>query len=202
MIARSIASLDQLCQVADGKITTDVVLALKNFHRPLTNAMSSDRTRLSGPAIELISTVATGIGANFEPLLPLYLPILLTLCSRTNKVMVARARTCIFSIIEGTQLPSILPYFTHFIKEKSTSSRLVIAEGAWMCLNCFNPPDLEKDSRAQDIEAIIRATARDRSSDIRKVSKKLFESYKVLLPSRVERCVNYICVSAHEIRWS
>jgi hypothetical protein len=56
-------------------------------------------------------------------------------------------------------------------------------------MNCFNPPDLEKETRARDIETIIRIAARDAHADVRKVSRKLFEAYKLLLPSRVERCV-------------
>jgi hypothetical protein len=141
--------------------------------------------------MDFVSVLASGLGVGFDPLLPIFFPILLTLCSRTNKVVIARAKACIFTIVEATQLPSILPYFLPSIKEKSASLRLVAAEGTLMCMNCFNPPDLEKETRARDIEAIIRATARDAHADVRKVSKKLFEAYKLLLPSRVERYVGY-----------
>lgn len=55
------------------------------------------------------------------------------------------------------------------------------------CLNSFNPPDLEKEARARLIEDVIRVTARDANADVRKVSRKIFEAYKALLPGRVEQ---------------
>jgi hypothetical protein len=56
-------------------------------------------------------------------------------------------------------------------------------------MNCFNPPDLEKENRALEIEAAIRLSARDANADVRKVSRKIFEAYKELLPDRVDRFV-------------
>jgi hypothetical protein len=151
--------------------------------------MNSERTRLSGVAIDLIGSVASGLGSIFEPMLQIFFPSLLTLSGRTNKVITTRARACIIVIIEATQLSSILPFFLQSVKVKSTSLRLVVAEGTLACMNCFNPPDLEQDTRAREIEAVIRATARDANADIRKVSRKIFEAYKLLLPGRVDRYV-------------
>ncbi|EED77467.1 predicted protein [Postia placenta Mad-698-R] len=54
------------------------------------------------------------------------------------------------------------------------------------CLNGFNPPDLEREPRAREIEGTIRLTATDASADVRKIAKKIFEAYKQLLPRRVE----------------
>ncbi|KAF8891649.1 clasp N terminal-domain-containing protein [Infundibulicybe gibba] len=148
--------------------------------------MTSERTRLSGAAVDLVSAVALQMGGQFEPLLPLFFPTLLNLCSRTNKVTITRTRTCILAIIEATQLPSILPYFLQSVKDKSASLRLTSVEGTLCCLNCFNPPDLEREARAKDIEGIIRSSARDANADVRKVSRKVFEAYKLLLPGRVD----------------
>ena len=135
--------------------------------------MNSERTRLSGAAIDLLVSVATGLGREFEQLLTLFMPPLLALCGRTNKVVINRTRTCIITIIESTQLASVLTYFLQNIKDKSTSLRLVAAEGTLACLNSCNPPDLERESRARDIEAIIRSTARDANADVRKLSRKI-----------------------------
>jgi hypothetical protein len=137
--------------------------------------------------MDFVNVVASGLGPGFDPLLPIFFPVLLTLCGRPNKVVMTRARTCIFTIVEATQLPAILSYFLPSIKEKSPSLRLVAAEGTLICMNCFNPPDLEKETRARDIEGIICIAARDAHADVRKVGKRLFEAYKLLFPSRVER---------------
>lgn len=178
-----------MCQNGACDWPEEFIPALRVLSRPLISAMNSERTRLSGVAIDLIGLVASGLGSTFEPLLKIFFPVLLALSGRTNKVIITRARACIIVIIETTQLPSILPYFLQSVKDKSTSLRLTATEGTLTCMNCFNPPDLEKDTRAREIEAIIRATARDANADIRKVSRKIFEAYKLLLPGRVDRYV-------------
>jgi CLASP N terminal len=152
--------------------------------------MNSERTRLSGAAIDLLVSVATGLGREFEQLLTLFMPPLLALCGRTNKVVINRARTCIITIIESTQLASVLSYFLQNIKDKSASLRLLAAEGTLACLNSCNPPDLERELRARDIEAIIRSTARDANAEVRRLSRKIFGCYKILLPGRVDRSAN------------
>ncbi|KAJ7132901.1 clasp N-terminal domain-containing protein, partial [Mycena crocata] len=168
--------------------SSELVVAMRSISRPVINAMHSERGRLSGVAIDLIAAVALSLGVAFEPLLPHFFPVLLVLSSRTSKVTIARARTCIHTIIETTQLPSVLTYLMQSASDKSVSLRLTIVESTLACMNCFNPPDLEKDVRAKEIECIIRTTARDANADVRKTSRKVFEAYRLLLPSRLERC--------------
>ncbi|KAF7376010.1 TOG domain-containing protein [Mycena sanguinolenta] len=185
-IARSLTDLATICGEADSCPSADLLAAMRLISRPLISAMNSERGRLSGVAIELVAVVASCLEVAFEPLIPLFLPVLLSLSGRTSKVTVARARTCILTIIDTTHLPSILSCLLHDITDKSVSLRLTVVESTLACMNCFNPPDLEKDAHAKEIEAIVRATARDANADIRKVSRKVFEAYKLLLPSRLE----------------
>jgi hypothetical protein len=168
---------------------SEVVNAIRNFHRPITNAINSERTRLCGTALDMLTSTANGLGHDFDQLMPLFIPTLLNVCGRTNKVVINRARGAILSIIESTQLASILSFFVQNIKDKSATLRLVVAEGTLACLNSCNPPDLEKEARARDVETIIRGTARDANPEVRKVSRKIFDSYRTLLPLRVERYV-------------
>lgn len=192
-IANAITQLNHLCRNGACDFPAELVVSIRTFSRPLNSAMCSERSRLSGAAINLLCTLASGLGTELEPLLPLFFPALLNLCTRTNKVLITRARACILAHIENTQLPAILPYLSEASKDKSISLRITVAEGVLACLNCFNPPDLEKEVRARLIEDVIRTTARDASADVRKVSRKVFEAYKVLLPGRVEKCVDPFC---------
>ncbi|THV06776.1 hypothetical protein K435DRAFT_590491, partial [Dendrothele bispora CBS 962.96] len=164
----------------------ETVAAIREFHRHITNALKSERTRLSGPAVDLIIAVATELNANFEPLLHLFFPTLLMLCGRPNKIILNRVKGCIVAIIENTQLVSVLPYFQQHIKEKSASLRLVVAECTLACVNSSNPSDLEKEARVKDIEALIKAASRDANADVRKAGKKVFGAYQELLPNRVD----------------
>ncbi|KAG5716314.1 Protein stu1 [Termitomyces sp. T112] len=187
VIFRSLKALADLCQSGGAcEFPAELITIIRSISRPITNSLITERTRLSSVAVDLISVLATGLGKSFKPLLQVFLPTLLSLCGRTNKVIVNRVKACIIVIIETTQLSAIISYFVQSIEDKSISVRLAAAEGTLICVNCFNPPDLERDARASEVETIIRAAAKDAQADIRAVGRKLFEAYKVLLPKRVE----------------
>lgn len=188
-ISNAILRLVALAKGAASQYPTTFVATLRSNHRAISSAASSERSRLSSSAVDLINVSASELGTDFETLLPLFLPTVLSLCSRPNKVFITRAKASIQLIIEGTQLASILPYLVQCLRDKSHMMRLAAAEGILSCVNSINPPDLEKEIRARDLESAIRATSRDANAEIRKVSRKIFDAYTVLLPHRVDRCV-------------
>ncbi|KAI0313012.1 clasp N-terminal domain-containing protein [Amylostereum chailletii] len=192
-LSNALLRLTALCKGGACDHPSFLISGLRSMSRSITSAASSERSRLSAAAMECISIVASGLGGDFEPLVPLFLPTLLALCSRPNKVFVSRSKATIRTVIEQTQLPSVLPILVDALKDKSVSMRLIAVESICSCLNCLNPPDLEKESRARDIEKAIRQTATDASGDIRKISRNVFDAYKILLPNRVERYVLYRC---------
>ncbi|CCM06366.1 uncharacterized protein FIBRA_08624 [Fibroporia radiculosa] len=169
------------------KYPQETIVTLRSVSRSLCQAANSERSRLSGIALDLFSTLVSVMDRSFESLIPLFLPTLLALCARSNKVFVSRARSCLLSLIEHTRSPTILPYLAESSKDKTVSLRIAAAEGILACLNCFNPPDLEKEPRAREVEAIIRSTATDASADVRKIGRQIFEAYRVLLPQRLDR---------------
>ncbi|KAG1732186.1 clasp N terminal-domain-containing protein [Suillus paluster] len=185
-IEQGIMQLTQCCNNGGCDFATEMVAGIRSLSRPLNHAMNSERSRLSGSTIELVNALLAGLGPSFEPLVSLFMPTLLGLCGRTNKVFTNRAKACILAVIENTQLPSLLPYLADSLNHKSVLLRLVAAEGILACLNCFNPPDIEKDTRARLIEDVIKLSARDASADVRRAGKMIFEAYKALLPDRVE----------------
>ena len=184
-ISKAIASLSTLVQEEGSEYPTELAKFLRSFYRPLTSAAMSERTRLSAVAFELFKVSAESLGKSFTALIPLFLPTLLTLCTRPNQVVITRAKACIISIIESTYAPSILSFLADAIKDKAVSLRLAASECILVCLNTFNPPDLEKEARAKVIEGIIKSTATDASADVRKFGRKIFDAYKILLPTRV-----------------
>lgn len=185
--------LDELRAIVCDDGTADQDSALVPFLRsvalPINSAMNSERTRLSGAAIDTLTAIVNGLGPGFEPLVPIFFPTLLALCARTNKITVSRARKSITAIIENTQLPSLLSYFLGSCKDKSVTVRLACAESTLSCLNSFNPPDLEKETRVHQIEGLVHAAGHDASSEVRQVAKQMYIAYQQLLPTRVERYV-------------
>ncbi|OAX32603.1 hypothetical protein K503DRAFT_595386 [Rhizopogon vinicolor AM-OR11-026] len=162
-----------------------MVAGIRSLSRPLNNAMNSERSRLSGATIELITALSVGLGPAFEPLLPIFIPTLLGLCARTSKVYTSRAKASIFAVIKHTQSSSILPYLAASVHNKSLSLRLVAAEGVLAYLN-FNTSN---GTRTHVIEDVIQSTSEDVSEVVRAVGKKIYEAYEALLPDSVERFV-------------
>ncbi|EKM80885.1 hypothetical protein AGABI1DRAFT_112600 [Agaricus bisporus var. burnettii JB137-S8] len=185
-ILKGLETLQKLCQSGACEYHEELTASIRSVHRNIVSAMNSERTRLSGPAIDVVNALALGLSTGFEPLMSLFLPSLIVLCGRANKVVVARAKACILSIIGITQLPGILLHLARFVKDKTPTIRLIVAEGTLQCLKCFNPPDLEKEVYAREVENIMRNAARDANADVRKVGKEIFETYKVLLPHKVD----------------
>lgn len=179
--------MKQACEERRFDDASEVAQAVKTLNSSLVNSMNSERTRLCLSALDLIDAVAAACEVRFEPLISVFLPSLLALCGRTNKVILNKTRKCITNIVEVTQIASTLSYFLPPLSEKSVTIRLVAVEGALACVKCCNPPDLEKETRATEIESFIRKAARDASADIRKVGREIFTAYKILLPDRVER---------------
>jgi hypothetical protein len=166
---------------------TTLTSSIRSMYRSIASAAASERSRLSATAVECIAALASGLGPSFDSLVPLFIPTLLSLCSRPNKVFISRAKATIQTIIGQTQLISLLPYFVGALRDKSVTLRLIAIESLLACVQCFNPPDLEKDARARDVENAIRLTATDASADVRRISRQVFDAYKILLPARVER---------------
>lgn len=186
-IAGAVTVLRMLLQESGGAIPEYFAGALRSLSSPLSKCIGSERSRLSGATMDLLNTAATELGKSFEILLSVFVPTLIVLCGRPNKVFVTRAKACLITIIQSTQSPLILSYLLRSAKDKSTPLRLTVAEASLACLQCFNPPDLQKDSRGQEVEALVKCFATDANADIRKVGRNIFEAYSILLPGRVDR---------------
>lgn len=181
--------LEAVCDGGAFEYRAHLAQELRPLCTDIARAMTSERGRLSGAAIHAVAALSVGLEEAYEPLLPLFVPTLLRLCTKASKLVVSRAHSCLITIIEATHLFAILPYLMSAIKDKAASCRIAASDCVLSCLNCFDPQDLGKESRAKIIEDIIRFTARDASPDVRHISRRLFAAYQVVLPARVERCV-------------
>lgn len=147
--------------------------------------LNSERTILSGHAITLLEQTAVRLGAEFDSICSLFVPVLLGLCARTVKLYVTRARACLLTIVDEAHPPAMISHLRHSMDTKSTSLRLTATEITLACLNSMNPADLAKEARAKDIESVIRAAIGDANSDVRKIGRKAYEAYATVLPNRV-----------------
>ncbi|KAK4054991.1 hypothetical protein OIO90_003332 [Microbotryomycetes sp. JL221] len=171
----------------------------------LTRSLISERTRLSGTALDLIAAT-TRLGSHFQSILSTYFPVVLRLLCRTNKLYIARASACVTSIILHTKLVDIVKFITQEWKSeagKSSSFREKAAEAISCVLGCstggskttaaattaqtgelqIDREQLEK--RIEDLEWLIKHGATDRESKVRSEMKKCWDVYRVTWPERV-----------------
>lgn len=180
--------LTDCCNNGGCKFATELLAGILSLSKPLNRAINSDRSSLSGSAVALVTALSAGLGPLFAPIVSHFIPSLLGLCARTNKVFTRRSKHCVFALIRDTKSPSILPFLVESLNHKSASVRLVAAEGVLAYLTCINP-DIVNDTRAHLLEDVIKLTARDASADVRQAGKMIFDAYKARLPDRVERLV-------------
>lgn len=168
-----------------------------------TLQMLSERGRLSGVAIDFVSSFAPRLGARFEPLVHIIIPALVKLLMRPNKVFVNRGQACLLLIIEHCHLPSIVPHLREAVKDKAQTLRLAAIEATLHVLEHFDKSLLEvregmssiqtrHRGNVEDIESIIKDTARDANPTVRQVSRKVFEKYTEIWEERVEAYVIWL----------
>ncbi|CAO1619585.1 unnamed protein product [Parajaminaea phylloscopi] len=157
---------------------------MKAVAGPLTRSLLSERTRLSGTAADVLNSIAPRLAERFEPLVNVYVPPLLQLCARTNKVAYKRAEKCLHLIAKHCRLPNTIPLLREACKDKVAGLRSVAIVNATVLVQCAGRERLAR--KVADIETIIHITATDSNSDVRRHSRELFETYVAVWPERVE----------------
>lgn len=162
----------------------EFITLLKNAADPINNALLSERTKLSGTAGDLLNSIAPRMAQRFEPLVPVFVPTLLLICARTNKVAVKRAERSLHFIVRHCKPPSVVSYLKDAISDKSQGLRAVTAGTLVLVLENTDKDRLAR--RVIDIEACIKSGATDSNPEVRQTTKRIFELYVSIWPERVE----------------
>lgn len=183
----ALTKLETITKSGGYKNDTFIIL-IKDHAQPIVNSLLSERTKLSGTAADLLTSVAPRLANRFESLLSTFVPPLLQLCARTNKVALIRAKKCLLLIAKHCKLISLLPLLRDAARDKSITLRNVAVEVTLMLIESID--NIERlERRIGDIEIIIKSTATDRDPEVRQWSKRTFELYSERFPSRVEMFV-------------
>lgn len=147
--------------------------------------MMSDRGRLSGVSSDLLQTMAPRLASHFLPLVHLYLPPLVRLLARPNKVFFKRAERCLATIIQHCPLPSILIHLSHGLDDRSDQCKRAVAVGIESAMTRWDPhrwsvKDLDL------LELCVRKMATDRDGEVRKTARRVWALFAELWPERVE----------------
>jgi hypothetical protein len=133
----------------------------------------------------LVETLARYLRDRFDALAELFIPPLLRLCTRANKVFVTCAHNTLKSLIEYAGVQSIVPLLLESMSSPSKTLRTCSAECLFHVLQVNSEQKLENYVEA--IESMIRQGSIDQISDVRSMSKKSFDLYKAKFPNRLTK---------------
>ncbi|KAI9279490.1 clasp N terminal-domain-containing protein [Umbelopsis sp. AD052] len=156
--------------------------AIKNLKEPIVKSLLTERSRLSGTTTDLLEQLAIHLKRSYEPLNDGFLPHIMKLFTRSNKLFVGRSIKCVSVIIQHAKIPRAIPQFCKAISKPDPNKQMRM--GAAQCLTSsieFNATsDLEH--HLEIIENAIRVGAMDPAPEVREVVRKCFEMYKKQLP--------------------
>ncbi|KAG9300244.1 hypothetical protein G9A89_011317 [Geosiphon pyriformis] len=164
------------------------ITGIKCLKHPLLNSLLTDRTRLSGSTLELIQEFSIALGRKFESLADIFIPGILKLCSRSNKVFVNRARGCMGTILRESRVLNLIPKLKDALQNQSKPLRSSAAEFMLICMELNDKSALF--TQIEELEVAIRVGSVDSLQEVRETLRKVFLIYKEKFPDRVENFMN------------
>ncbi|KAG8699463.1 hypothetical protein FRC09_006615, partial [Ceratobasidium sp. 395] len=160
-ISRAIQTIGALTRGGATDLDAEYVKEIRSFSGMILNSMNSERTRLANVAVDLFTILAPPLGNKFEPLIPLFVPTLVKLLGRTNKVFVSRASAGLQSIISNCPHPRIIVELRIMVTDKSASLRVMVAAAIFQCLSEWDWSVLSFAAKVGEIESFIRSAGTD-----------------------------------------
>jgi hypothetical protein len=153
--------------------------------RLMKGQMLSDRGRLSGVATDFLTSMAPRLGANFSPLIPLYLPPTIRLLARPNKVYLRRAEKCLMTIITHCATPLLITLIKPGIEDKNEACRRSCGAALEKILRDWEK-ELVGTRGVGELEGAMRRMATEKDAEVRKIGKRMWEVYTGKWPERIE----------------
>jgi hypothetical protein len=127
------------------------------------------------------------MGFKFEPLISLFIPAVIKITSRPSKVYLSRAQNCLKLFAAYCRSPLLVILLKDALTEKSVSARLVAIDALHDLLSTAVVDGLPKKTMkmVEDVEWIIKTSARDPNPEIRKMARRSFASYTRLWSERL-----------------
>lgn len=167
------------------------------------------------------------LGPLWESLVSLYIPSVVKLLGRANKLYVTRASGTLRSLIRNTRCSGLVALLAQGIDSPSVSLRLGSAEAVLCCLGGTPEKDVggseewEKVQREglsvekagldkrnalalgpNGIEGVVRKGGTDKDPKVRSMCKRIWEIYRREWPDRAAACVHSCCATegfAHKL---
>ncbi|OZJ01870.1 hypothetical protein BZG36_05272 [Bifiguratus adelaidae] len=157
--------------------------ALKTLRTPIVDSMLTERTRLSGAAIELTQTLSSHMLSDFEPWAEYFVPPVLELCKRTNKLFVLRGTACLKVMVkEAKSSTAITQSCAIFLTKPTQSKTLKTAALDAIAVGFGTLKASELEIHREKFEAVIQKAAIDAAPEVRTLARTIYNSYKTTFP--------------------
>jgi len=139
---------------------------------------------LSGASTDLLTTLAPRLGLSFQPLVSLYIPTLVRLLARPNKVYLKRAEKCLSTIITHCPLAAIITFLKVGLEDKNDVCRRGTAAGIERAAKEWTREIW--GSKVGELEWSLKKMGADKDAEVRKIGKRVWALYNETWPERVD----------------
>jgi len=146
--------------------------------------MLSDRGKLSGVATDFLTSMAPRLASAFITLIPLYVPPLIKLLARPNKVYLRRAEKSLMTIAQYCPSPAFIAMIRTGVEDKSDTCRRSCGAVMAFILENWEVSWMGNKGMA-DIEDAMKKMATERDAEVRKIAKGMWETYNMHYADRV-----------------
>jgi hypothetical protein len=129
--------------------------------------------------------MAPRLAMHFAPLATLYLPPVIKLLARPNKVFLRRAEKCLLLIVSHCPIAQLVPLVMDGVQDKNEACRRSCSLAVKTIVNDWDKA-LIGTKGIMEIEAAMRKMATDKDPEVRKAGKAVWEQYKIVWPERVD----------------
>jgi len=134
--------------------------------------------------VELIESAALILGADFEPFTDTFVPTVIKLSTRANKVFVTAALQCIKTIAERCPMSGQFDTFSDALRNKNRSMRICAAEAVAAMIE--HTPAAQLQEHVDEIEAFVALAVEDADSAVRDLARSCFSLYSERFGSRLD----------------
>ncbi|KAJ2957719.1 hypothetical protein NQZ79_g6595 [Umbelopsis isabellina] len=158
--------------------------SIKALKEAIIRSLLTERSRLSGTTTDLLEQMAIQLQRGYEPLNDSFMPHIMKLFIRSNKLFVNRSIKCMDNIIHHAKIPRAIPQFCAAITKPDSNKQM--RTGAAHCLKSSLQHNASADlaHHLQIIEKAIRVGAMDPAPEVREIIRKSFAIYKEQFPDQ------------------
>ncbi|KAI8084562.1 clasp N-terminal domain-containing protein [Halteromyces radiatus] len=164
---------------------------IKLLQQPIISALNSERTRLAGSANELLQGLSKAMQRKYELIHELFLPTLIKLFSRTNKLHVRHTMTTFKTIVENSKVPRTTHRLCLILRNHNdgNNNNKAVKYHVTECLNTVIQVNATSDllRYVDDIQDAIRNTAMDPAPEVRSSIRMCYKLYCEKIPTHASK---------------